>query len=52
MHLFWKMLAFSPPWLKPSMLLREYWWFWRPPAPQKAENHIFSAVACKIAGNH
>ena len=44
---FCKIEAFSPPWLKPCMILRDYWWFWRPPAPQKAGHHIYPAIACK-----
>ena len=39
--------AFSPPWLKTLIFPMDSWWFWRPPAPQKAENHIFSAFYAK-----
>jgi hypothetical protein len=39
--------AFSPPWLKTLIFIRDSWWFWRPLAPQKAGNHIFPAFSCK-----
>ena len=40
--------AFSSPWLKTFIFLRDSWWFWRFPGPQNAGNRKKSGVYGKI----